>query len=159
MPNRSLQETLGKILSVDGDRRAIATHIAEAIRVYGNYRWVGVYDVDLSRGLVSNLAWRGPNAPAYPVFPLTKGLTSRAIRERRTINVGDVANDSDYLTALDGTRSEIIIPVFRDRMCAPVIGTIDVESERPDAFDSATQELLERCAGQLAGFWTRSSPK
>jgi putative methionine-R-sulfoxide reductase with GAF domain len=159
MPNSSLSQTLGKILAEDRDRRAIAAHITEEIRNYGNYRWVGVYDVDLARGLVSNIAWTGPNAPAYPVFCLTKGLTSRAIAERRTINVGDVAGDSDYLTALDSTRSEIIIPVFRDSTCSEVIGTIDVESDRVDAFDSATLELLERCAGQLAEFWRRAYPK
>lgn len=153
MPNASLTQTLDKILALPEDRQAVAAHITKAIRDYGNYRWVGLYDVDLARGLVSNIAWTGPNAPAYPVFPVTKGLTSRVIAERRTINVADVSNDPDYLTALDSTRSEIIIPVFLDSRCAEVIGTIDVESERVDAFDSERQELLERCALQLAEFW------
>jgi hypothetical protein len=38
-----------------------------------------------------------------------------------------------------------------------VIGTIDVESERPNAFDKDTEELLEDCAVLLqplfAGTW------
>ena len=119
----------------------------------------GVMSDQRPRAKTSNIAWTGPNAPAYPVFPLTKGLTSRAIAERRTINLGDVGNDPDYLTALDSTRSEIIIPVFRDSRCAEVIGTVDVESDRTDAFDSARQELLERCAGRLMEFWTRASPE
>lgn len=38
--------------------------------------------------------------------------------------MADVGNDPDYLTALDSTRSEIIIPVFRDARCAEIIGTI-----------------------------------
>jgi hypothetical protein len=41
--------------------------------------------------MVSNIAWSGPNAPAYPVFPITKGLSSRAITAGKTVNVGDVA--------------------------------------------------------------------
>ena len=39
------------------------------------------------------------------------------------------------------------------RLCIPVlnaekeaVGTIDVESERPDAFDKETERLLEHCA-------------
>jgi L-methionine (R)-S-oxide reductase len=68
--------------------------------------------VDIQGGLISNIAWSGPSAPAYPVFPVTKGLTARAIAGRKTINVGDVANDSGYLTAFDNTRAEIIVPVL-----------------------------------------------
>ena len=104
-------------------------------------------------GLVSNIAWSGPGAPAHPIFPVTKGLTARAIAGRKTINVGDVANDSGYLTALDNTRAEIIVPVL-DIAGDRVIGTIDVESEHLNAFDSTEQEFLEECARLLADFWT-----
>jgi putative methionine-R-sulfoxide reductase with GAF domain len=37
-----------------------------------------------------------------------------------------------------------------------VIGTIDVESERVNAFDSATQASLEGCAHLLKSFWINS---
>jgi L-methionine (R)-S-oxide reductase len=133
-------------------REARAGLITEAIREAGAYRWVGIYDVDVERGVVSNLAWSGPGAPAYPVFPITKGLTSRAIAERKTVNVGDVANDSAYLTALESTRSEIIVPVL-DRSGNRVIGTIDVESDRLYGIDSAAQAMLEECASALRDFW------
>lgn len=72
-----------------------AKSIAETIRAFGNYRWTGLYDVDNERGLVSNIAWSGSRAPEYPVFPITKGLTSRAIATKRTVDVGDVASDAD----------------------------------------------------------------
>jgi L-methionine (R)-S-oxide reductase len=144
---------LKSILAKDVGRVAKAERIAEAIRSKGSYRWVGLYDVDIQGGLVSNIAWSGPNAPAHPIFPITKGLTARAIAGRKTINVGDVANDLGYLTALDDTRAEIIVPVL-DIAGDRVIGTIDVESERLNAFDSTEQEFLEECARLLAGFWT-----
>ena len=112
MPDNRLLVTLKNILEQNINRGAKAARIAEAIRVEGPYRWVGIYDVDIERGLVSNIAWSGPSAPTYPVFPITKGLTSKAIAERKTINVGDVASDSDYLTALATTRAEMITPVL-----------------------------------------------
>ena len=117
------------------------------------YHWVGIYDVNIRSGTVANIAWSGPNAPAYPTFPTTKGLTSRAVTSRKTVNVGDVTLDSSYLTALDGTRAEIIVPILDDTG-DHVIGTIDVESEHRDAFDSEAQAWLEGSANVLRKFWS-----
>jgi L-methionine (R)-S-oxide reductase len=146
-----LLQRLDAIVEEDSTRSAKALQMAEAIRNDGDYRWVGLYDVDRERGLVSNIAWSGPNAPAYPTFPITKGLTSRAIATKATVNVGDVAKDASYLTALESTRSEIIVPVL-DR-ASEVIGTIDVESASVDAFDAASQQRLEEVARRFASFW------
>jgi len=74
-----------------------AQSAAASIRDEGAYRWVGIYDVNFERGLVSNIGWSGPGAPAYPTFPVTKGLTSKVIAGRKTINVDNVAGDPDYL--------------------------------------------------------------
>jgi putative methionine-R-sulfoxide reductase with GAF domain len=83
------------------------------------------------------------------VFPLNKGLTGFAIATRRTVNVGDVAADPRYLTALGNTRSEIIVPIF-DAAHQNVVGTLDIESDQPNAFDSKTQAFLERIADRIA---------
>src|ERR1700730_7183430 len=88
-----------------------------------------------------------------PSFQSQKGLTSRAITARKTVNVGDVASDSSYLTALDSTRAEIIVPILDDT-ADHVIGTIDIESEHLNAFDSKAQALLEESANVLTKFWT-----
>jgi putative methionine-R-sulfoxide reductase with GAF domain len=154
MPNE-LPKNIRLLLAKNADRASIARSVAEAIRNHGQYRWTGIYDVDIERGLVSNVAWSGPNAPEYPTFPVTKGLTSRAVTEKRTVNVGDVAIDKDYLTALTTTRSEIIVPVV-DEQGSHVFGTIDVESELPNAFDASVQRMLEECAIVLRHFWTTS---
>jgi putative methionine-R-sulfoxide reductase with GAF domain len=151
--SRGLADELQAILALNEDRITKAKRIAEAIREAGAYRWVGIYDVNVRPGTVSNISWSGPNAPAYPVFPITKGLTSRAITSRKTVNVGNVASDSSYLTALDSTRAEIIVPVLDDTG-DHVIGTIDVESEQLNAFDSGAQALLEESAKVLTKFWT-----
>jgi L-methionine (R)-S-oxide reductase len=108
----------------------------------------------MGRGLVSNVAWSGPRGPEYPTFPVTKGLTSRAVAEKRTVNVGDVASDAAYLTALATTKSEIIVPVV-DAGGGQVLGTIDVESELANAFDASTERMLEECAVVLKQFWKR----
>jgi hypothetical protein len=73
------------------------------------------------------------------------------IATKATVNVGDVAHDLDYLAALATTRSEIIVPVVASG--AKVLGTIDVESQRPFSFDAQMQTWLEECADALRAFW------
>jgi putative methionine-R-sulfoxide reductase with GAF domain len=34
-----------------------------------------------------------------------------------------------------------------------VAGTIDIESEKPDAFDADTQAMLEACAAAIRPLW------
>jgi putative methionine-R-sulfoxide reductase with GAF domain len=68
------------------------------------------------------------------------------------VNVGDVLADPRYLTAFGTTRSEIIIPVF-DGAGESVVGTIDVESEKPNAFDKDAQDLLEACSVVIRPLW------
>jgi L-methionine (R)-S-oxide reductase len=146
-----LLKKISKILQDDLPRPAKAKAIAEVICAEGSFRWTGLYDVDMDVGVVSNIAWSGAAPPEYPTFPVMKGLTSRAIAARSTVNVGNVAGDADYLTALPTTCSEIIIPVL-----APdgrVIGTLDVESEIPNAFNAGAQRWLEECARLLTRLW------
>lgn len=90
------------------------------------------YQIDRKASEVFSLVWDGPGAPKYPRFPISKGLTSVALKELKVVNVGDVASDLRYFTAFGLTRSEIIVPVF-DEDRDQVVGTIDVESERPNA--------------------------
>ena len=116
-----------------------AKQLAEAVRSLGSYRWTGVYDV--GNEMVSIVAYSGTGAPAYPTFPITHGLTGAAIRERATVLVGDVRADPRYLTAFGSTLSEIIVPVL-DPLSQKVVGTIDVESERANAFSTGDQQWL-----------------
>jgi L-methionine (R)-S-oxide reductase len=127
-------------LAQEEDRASTAKGIAEAIRASGHYRWVGIYQVNLDTGVVSNIGWSGPGPPSHPSSPITKGVTSRAIASKKMVNIGDVASE-DYLTALATTRSEIIIPVL-DGRGDRVLGTIDVESERPNASPAQTDSRL-----------------
>ena len=133
-----------------------AKQVAEVVRTLGDYRWVGVYDVGSE--MVSILAYSGPGAPAYPTFPITQGLTGAAIREKATVLVGNVQSDPRYLTAFGSTLSEIIVPIL-DPLRGEAVGTMDVESERANAFSSSDQTLLEECARAALPLWIPSSQR
>lgn len=150
----SLLSALKTQVSGGGTRIEALRRIAAAIRQRGLYRWVGLYDVNHEKGVVTNLVRDGPSAPEYPEFPIGKGLTSRAIAARKTVNVGNVTNDPHYLTALGSTKSEIIVPII-DPEKSVVVGTIDVESEALDAFSAETETILEECARIIRPLWNR----
>lgn len=149
--DKLLAELRGLILK-RGDRVPALQAAANILRQAGRYRWVGLYDIDRTQALVRIVVWSGPGAPEFPTFPIIKGLTGAAISSRRTVNVSDVAADPRYLTAFGSTRSEIIVPVL-DAAGKEVAGTIDIESEQLNAFDSETQSLLEACAGIIRPLW------
>jgi GAF domain-containing protein len=150
-PEETLKR-IGSIVAGSGDRAERARRIAEMVRSLGNYRWAGVYDVGSE--MVSIIAYSGPGAPAYPAFPITQGLTGSAIRDKAAVVVGDVRKDPRYLTAFGSTLSEIIVPILDPRR-GTVIGTIDVESERANAFSASDQQLLEACARAALPLWLR----
>ncbi len=61
------------------------------------------------------------------------------------------------LTALPTTRSEIILPILAEDTAAggcTVNGTLDIESELPNAFNAAAQARLESYAALLRPLWT-----
>ena len=121
-----------------------ARRIADLLRTATGRRWVGVYEVTSAEAV--NLAWSGPAAPAHPRFPVGRGLTGSAISTHEAVVSNDVARDPRYLTALASTGSELIVPVIvGDR----VVGTLDVEDERTDAFSDDDRRLFERVAGEM----------
>jgi L-methionine (R)-S-oxide reductase len=150
-----IAEKIREIVSADSPRKEKARAVAGAVRELGSYRWVGVYDVDSE--FVSIIAFSGPGAPAFPAFPVTKGLTSAAIRDKSPVIVGDVRNDPRYLTAFGSTLSEIIIPVL-DPSSGKVIGTVDVESEQAYAFTPQDAATLKALADAALPLWTAPRP-
>jgi L-methionine (R)-S-oxide reductase len=136
------------IVANGGERDRALARAAEAIRRVGGYRWVGIYDVDNDEIRIA--AWTGPELPAHPRFPASEGLCGAAAASRETVVVGDVRHDPRYLTTFGTTRSEIVVPVISD---GRVVGLVDVESDRVDAFGTADQKRLERAAAVIEPLW------
>jgi GAF domain-containing protein len=141
----ALRKCLADLPATLADR---ARRAALRLREERRYRWVGIYQVAGPK--ICAVAWTGTSAPAYPTFPATQGLCGAAVQSGRTVMVGDVSRDPHYLTTFGSTRSEIVVPVRRDGV---VVGLIDVESERLNAFDEGDRAFLEGSAAILAEYW------
>jgi GAF domain-containing protein len=137
-------------LGEGNETRATKAQLAvDLIRQLGPYRWAGLYDV--LPGEIAVIAWSGPEAPTYPRFPISKGLNGACVASRKPVIVQDVSSDPRYLTTIGGTRGEMIQPVLDT--AGVVVGTIDVESDRANAFSKRDEELLALCARSLCWLW------
>jgi GAF domain-containing protein len=132
----------------DASAEVRASVAAEMIRTQTGRRWVGIYRVTDDK--IMNLAWSGPGPPAHHSFSVERGLTGVAIRSGITVVSNDVANDPRYLTNQEATGSELIVPVLRD---GAIVGTLDIEDARRDAFDERDQTLFERLAAALTDLY------
>jgi len=131
-----------------GPRAARAKEAAEQIRIGRGFHWVGLYDVSASE--IRAIAWTGEAAPAFPPFPITQGLNGAAVAAGQAVICNDVRNDPRYLTTFGATRAEAIVPVRSRRR---IVGTIDVESERVNAFSPEDEHFLVMCAAALEPLW------
>ena len=120
--------------------------LAEMIREARNYRWIGIYKIVKNEFVI--LAETGNEPPAYPRFPLTQGLCGAALESGRPIIVGDVRHDPRYLPTFHTTRSEIIVPMINEHR--KILGMLDTESEKVNAFGDEDRQFLERAGGLIA---------
>lgn len=137
---------IAKTVDSEEPREARARAAAELIRSGREYRWVGIYDVDDEE--IALLGHTGDQPPAHPRFPMTQGLSGEAVRTRCTIVSNDVSTDVHYLVAFETTGSECIVPILGAES-GIVIGTVDAESDRTQAFSPGDVDFLESCAAAL----------
>jgi GAF domain-containing protein/anti-sigma regulatory factor (Ser/Thr protein kinase) len=76
-----------------------------------------------------------------------QGLVGWSIANGLVVNVPDVLQDPRHLSGISSTRSELCVPL---RVGEHVIGAIDVQSPRVNAFSSSDERLLSTIAGQWA---------
>jgi sigma-B regulation protein RsbU (phosphoserine phosphatase) len=76
-----------------------------------------------------------------------EGITGAAAATGRPVLVNDVRKDPRYLNVLDAVRSELAVPMLaRGR----VVGVIDIQSTRLNAFTEAEQGIVALIAGRVA---------
>ena len=141
------------ILTSDQERTEKAKRVAEQIRLAGNYKWVGLYDVKEKE--IKIISFSGRGEPAFTSFPKDKGLNGRAVAKKQTVIVNDTEKDEDYLLTFTNTKSEIIVPVF-DNSGERIVGTIDAEGEEKNAFARKDADFLEQCAAAIQPLWTKT---
>src|ERR1700757_31915 len=133
------------------DREELLRRIAERVKKLVNYQVFAVLLWNESTQMLESVfAQRYENAlPARFQMPLHQGITGTAAAERRTIRVVDVRLDPRYVSCGEEVevRSELVVPLLlRDRL----VGVLDLESTKPQAFSAEHERLLNILGSYIA---------
>jgi len=88
--------------------------------------------------LAASVRWR---------IPVERGVVGRAFRTAQTQHVPDVRTDPDYVAGHAALCSELAVPLRRGER---LLGVLDIESDRPGAFDRDDVLLAESLAEAVA---------
>ena len=99
----------------------------------------GFLEINAAKGLP-------PNAAGFKLR-VGEGLTGWVARTGKPARVGDVRNDPRYVLLRPEVRSELAVPL---EVAGEVLGVLNVDADRPEAFSAEDQELLEALAAQAA---------
>ena len=125
------------------DPVANMANVAALIQEAFHFWWTGFYRV-IGEQLVLG-PFQGPVVCTRIGFG--KGVCGTSWKERRTIVVEDVEQFPGHIACSSESRSEIVIPLYKDE---EVIGVLDIDSERLATFDAIDKEWLEQIAEVIA---------
>jgi L-methionine (R)-S-oxide reductase len=125
--------------------RVLARTVELLHDTFDHYSWVGVYLVDGAELVLG--PWKGPQATEHVRIPVGQGICGAAAASGETEVVDDVAADPRYLACFPTTRSEIVVPIH---LAGRVVGELDIDSDRPAAFDADDRRFLEHVARMVS---------
>src|SRR5690606_27685848 len=133
---KSLLPQIKALISGETDRIANLANVSAALKEGCGFFWVGFYLVK-GRELVLG-PFQGPVACTRIGFG--KGVCGTAWKEKRTLLVPDVEAFPGHISCNAASRSEIVVPGFKD---GEVYAVLDIDSEHLDSFDQTDQRFLE----------------
>jgi GAF domain-containing protein len=110
-----------------------------------HYDWIGIYLV--KDGSLHLGPWRGKQATEHTIIPIGQGICGAAAQTGNTEIVADVNKDNRYLSCFISTKSEIVIPIKKN---SHILGEIDIDSDKPNAFTQHDKVFLEEIADMLS---------
>ncbi|MBP6948359.1 MAG: GAF domain-containing protein [Bacteroidales bacterium] len=130
------------IVSKESDPIANMANVAALLHESFGWWWTGFYRVD--GGTLVLGPFQGPVACTR--IPFGRGVCGTAWERRETIVVPDVEQFPGHIACSALSRSEIVVPVFKD---GEVVGVLDIDSKELSAFDRRDAFWLEKIVALL----------
>ncbi len=129
---------------IDGEPDLIANlaNVAAALKEQFNWLWVGFYLVKQDELVLG--PFQGPVACTR--IKKGRGVCGAAWQNAKTLIVPDVEKFPGHIACSSLSKSEIVIPFFKD---GEVFGVLDVDSELLDEFDEIDKQFLEEMVRSL----------
>jgi len=119
------------------DEIALMANIAALIHDAFHFWWTGFYRV-VGQELVLG-PFQGPVACTRIAYG--RGVCGTAWKEKHTIIVDDVEKFHGHIACSSASRSEIVVPIFRN---GEMYAELDIDSEKLATFDEIDKTYLEK---------------
>jgi len=133
----SLLPQIKALLEGEPDLIANLANITGALKEQFNWLWVGFYLVKNDELVLG--PFQGPVACTR--IKKGRGVCGTSWAKAQTLIVPDVEKFPGHIACSSLSRSEIVVPIIRNKK---VIGVLDVDSIEPDQFDNIDQDYLEQ---------------
>ena len=130
------------IIEGEDDTIAIMSNVAAILHDTFGFWWTGFYVVRGEKLVLG--PFQGPVACSR--IPFGMGVCGAAWQRRESIVVPDVEQFPGHIACSSLSRSEIVVPIFRNE---EVVAVLDIDSKRLDAFDDIDRESLEKIMGLI----------
>ena len=131
---------------LDGEPDFVARMAEAAALIYERmgFFWVGFYRVDAGGSELVLGPFQGPFACLRIGYG--RGVCGTAWKEARTVVVPDVEAFPGHIACSSLSKSEIVVPVYRD---GAIVAVLDIDSTAPDTFDGTDAVWLEKICSLL----------
>ena len=129
---------------LEGENNLIANlaNMAAALKEQFGWVWVGFYLVDQNELVLG--PFQGPVACTR--IQKGRGVCGTSWAQEKTLVVPDVEKFPGHIACSSLSKSEIVVPLFKNGM---VWGVLDVDSSDYDQFDDIDQHYLEQIVALL----------
>ena len=133
-----LNKQLSALLSGETNMIANLSNTSALLNVFlKDINWVGFYLLE------NNALVLGPfqGLPACIRIPLGKGVCGTAAQSAKTLIVDDVDQFPGHIACDAASKSEIVIPIFKD---GKLIAVLDIDSPQKSRFSKEEAQYLEQ---------------
>lgn len=141
---RSLLPQLKALLEGEPDLVANLANIAASLKEQFNWLWVGFYLVKKDELVLG--PFQGPVACTR--IKKGRGVCGTSWEKAATLIVDDVEKFPGHIACSSLSRSEIVVPFFKE---GEVAGVLDADSGSLAAFDITDQQYLEEIVSLIQG--------
>ena len=138
----TLLPQVAALVANERDEIANMANVAAALWQTFGFFWTGFYRV--IEGELVLAPFQGPIACTRIAYG--KGVCGTAWKVGRTIIVPDVELFPGHIACNSASRSEIVVPLIK---AGQVKAVLDIDSDRPDAFDETDRIFLEQIVALL----------
>ena len=137
-----LYSQIRSLLESESDLVSNMANVASMIHYTFGFWWTGFYIV--KEGQLVLGPFQGPLACTRINYG--KGVCGTSWERKETVIVPDVDLFPGHIACSSLSRSEIVVPVFRD---GDVYAVLDIDSKELSTFDEVDKEWLEKIAGLI----------